>query len=145
MKTSVAAFVLMGLACSAAPADLAAGRWVRTDAGGKGMEMTVEPTRSGSRWTYWNQGKQPFAVVETPLDGTDAPVTMFGKPSGMTMGIKKLDARHYEAVLKFQGKAYGTSKGEVSADGSELRAEVEISADLAGQKVGKVTEVWKKK
>ena len=48
-----------------------------------------------------------------------------GKPTGQTMGIKKMDGRHTVAVLRFQGKEAGILKGEISPDGKVLMVENE--------------------
>ena len=59
-------------------------------------------------------------TVDSPMDGREAPVLVGGKPSGETMAIKRVDDRHYSAVVKMNGKPFGTSNGTVSADGKTM-------------------------
>jgi len=37
-------------------------------------------------------------------------ITDLGKPTGVTMGIKRVDDRHTVASLKMKGTIYGTSR-----------------------------------
>jgi hypothetical protein len=57
------------------------------------------------------------------MDGTEVPALLAGgKPSGETMAIKRLDDRHYEGVVKMDGKPVGTAKSTLSADGTSVQA-----------------------
>jgi len=67
------------------------------------------------------------------------------KPTGQTMAIQKIDARHSVTVLKFQGKQYGTSKSELSPDGKVMKVEDDITSTVAGHVVGKSVHYWDKK
>jgi hypothetical protein len=68
-----------------------------------------------------------------------------GKTSGETMAIKRVDDLHLTAVLKMNGKTFGTAKGTISADGKTLTVEDNFISAEGGQPVGKQTEVWIRK
>jgi hypothetical protein len=131
-----------------AHAQFAAGStWVRTDAHGKGITMSVDACCNGGlRLTYKvpPMGGQPGATltVDSPMDGTDVPTLVGGKPSGQTMAVKRVDDHHYSAVVKVGGKPLGTSHGTVSPDGKTLT--VESVMDVGG-KSDKVIETWVRK
>ena len=121
--------------------------WVRTDAGGKGITMTVEACCSGGLRLIYQipaVANQPAMTltVNSPMDGTEAPALVGGKPSGETMAIKRLDDHRYTAVMKTNGAPFGTSNGTVSADSKTLTVE---SVSNAGGKADKVIETWVKK
>jgi hypothetical protein len=129
------------------------GTWVRQgrpEEGG-GMTMTVEACcgASGRRLTYRIPGNTEMTLtVDSRMDGSDAPVMMGGKPSGETMAIKRIDARHAVTVLKMNGNQFGTSSAELSADGRTLTVEDAITSDQGrsvGQMPGKQKEIWIKK
>jgi hypothetical protein len=106
--------------------------WVRTDLKGKGITMKLEACCNGGlRFIYQipipNQPAMTM-TVDSPMDGTDTPALVGGKPSGETMAVKRLDDRHYTAVVKMNGKPFGTSNGTVSADGKTLTVESVILA-----------------
>jgi hypothetical protein len=133
---------------SEARAQLGVGTWERTDAQGKGITMTVEPCCSGGfRLTYHMPfpGGQPFMTltVDSPMNGTEAPALVGGKPSGETMAIKRLDDHHYSAIVKMGGKPFGMSNGTVSADGKSLT--VETSQVMPGGPAEKIIETWVRK
>jgi len=108
--------------------------------------MTVEAVGNGRKLTYkfGPDAAGMVMVVLTQLDGKDAPVLVNGKPSGQTMGIRMIDSRHTFAVLKLQGKEFGTSKGEVSADGKVLKVENMVATSAGNGEVLQV-EYWDKK
>jgi len=136
---------LVSLQSSPLRAQSFVGTWVRQDTP---MTMTVEMCcRSGRRLTYRvaMNGNEMIMVVESALDGTDAPVLVGGKPSGETMAIRQIDDRHATAVLKMNGKPFGTAKGTLSTDGKTLTIEDEYTSAAAGQQVGKQTETWIRK
>ena len=121
------------------------GTWVRQDTP---MTMTVEMCcGSGRRLTYRvpTNGTEMIMVVESALDGSDAAVLVGGQPSGETMAIRQVDSRHATAVLKMNGKPFGTATGTLSADGKTLTVEDNYTSAVAGQQVGKQTETWIKK
>src|SRR5215470_14852878 len=94
---------------SPAHAQLAVGDWVRTDAEGGGMTMTVAACCNGGyRLTYHvpiGRGQPPVTLtVDLPMDGTDVPTVSGGKPTGQTMAVKRVDDRHYTGVVKQNGK-----------------------------------------
>jgi len=84
-------------------------------------------------------------VIETLLDGSDAPALIGGKPSGETLAIRQIDDRHATAVLKMNGKPFGTAKGTLSADRKTLTVEDDFTSTAGGQQVGKQTETWIRK
>ena len=112
-----------------AHAQLGAGTtWLRTDAAAKGIILTLEACCNGGlRFIYRipAMGGQPAStmIVDSPMNGTDAPALVDGKPSGETMAVKKLDDHHYSAIVKMNGKPYGTSNGTVSPDNKTLTVE----------------------
>ena len=129
-----------------AHAQLGAGTtWLRTDAAGKGIVMTLEACCNGGlRFVYRipAMGGQPASTmtVDSPMNGTDAPALVDGKPSGQTMALTKVDDHHYSAIVKMNGKPFGTSNGTVSADNKTMT--VESVFGTGGQKT---IETWVRK
>ena len=73
----VALLMAVGWA-STAHAQFGVGTWLRTDAQGKGITMTVEPCCNGGfRLIYHvpaTSGQQPMTLtVDSPMDGTEVP------------------------------------------------------------------------
>jgi len=113
-----------------------------------GLTLTVEPWgKSGRKLTYRIRVPmgEMVSTIESPMDGSDALVLLNGKPTGETMGIKRLDDRHTVAVLKLNGKRFGTSKSTLSPDSKVLTVENEITDSVGGRQAGKHTEVWLRK
>lgn len=111
------------------------------------MTMKIEACcNGGRRLTYHLDigGTATLLIVESRLDGSEAPVMMNGKPSGETMAITRVDAHHASTVLKMNGTFFGTSKATLSADGRTLTVLNDFSASAGGQQAGKSTEVWVK-
>ena len=130
-----------------AHAQLGVGTWVRTDAQANGITMTVEACCNGGlRLIYHVQaaaGQPPISLsVDSPMDGTEVPAMIGGKPSGQTMAIKRVDDRHYTAVLKMGGQPFGTSNATLSADGKTLTVE---SLSQMSAKAEKIVETWVRK
>lgn len=122
-------------------AQIFVGTWVRQDIP---MTMTVEVCcGKGRRLTY--KFADTVMVIETLLDGKDAQVLVNGKPSGETMAITQIDDRHANAVVKMNGKPFGTARGTLSADGKTLTVEDDFTSAAGGQQVGKQTETWIRK
>jgi hypothetical protein len=153
-----AAVMVISLMLVSAPllfaADGGIGTWVRQvrpggAATGSEMTMTVEPWGAdGRKLTYRVKGQggaDMVLTVESPMDGTDAPVLVNGKPSGETMGIKRVDSHHTLTVLKMNGKQFGISRAALSADGRTLTVENEITAAEGGRQPGKATDTWVRK
>ena len=133
---------------SAARAQIAVGNWARTDSAGMGMTLTVEACCNGGlRLTYHipAMGDQPAATltVDSPMDGTEMPVLLNGKPSGETMAIKRVDAFHVSGVVKLNGQLFVTSSSTLAADGKS--ATTESITQVPGGKTQKVIETWVKK
>jgi hypothetical protein len=129
-------------------AQLGAGTtWLRTDAPGKGITMTLEVCCNGGlRFVYQipPMGGQPGSTmsVDSPMDGRDAPALVGGKPSGETMAVTRTDDRHYNAVVKMNGQPFVTSSGTVSADGKTMTVE---TVSQGGGQVMKIIETWVRK
>jgi hypothetical protein len=127
---------------SEAHAQIGVGTWERTDAQGKGITMTVEVCCGGGRRLIYHvptPGQPPMTLtVDSPMDGTEVPAVMGGKPSGETMAITRVDDRHYKAVVKINGQPHTTSNGTLSADGKTLTVESTSQA-------GRVIETWIRK
>jgi hypothetical protein len=140
---------LLALGClDQAYAQLGVGTtWVRTDAKGKGIILTVEACCKGGLRLIWqipSMGGQPASTmtIDSPMDGTEAPMLIGGKPTGQTMAIKRVDDRHYMATVKMNGKPFGTSNGAVSADNKTMTVD---SAFGTGSPTEKTVETWVRK
>ena len=83
-------------------------------------------------------------VIQTGMDGKDAPVVANGRPIGETMAITRQDDHHATAVVKWQGTAIGTSSVTVSDDGTTMTVVTDLAADTPTAPAGKATQVWKK-
>ena len=129
-------------------AQISIGTWVRpSDPSAAALTMTVEACcNGGRRFIYRISGQSDVLMtIESPMDGTEVPVLVAGKPSGETMGIKRVDDHHTFTVVKMNGKTFGTSKAALSADGKTLTIENEFTSEAGGQAVGKATETWVRK
>ena len=134
---------------SLAHAQTFVGTWVRTDAVGKGITMTVETCCNGGlRLIYLvpGAGGQPAMTMtlDSPMDGTEAPTMIAGKPTGQTMAIKRVDDRHYSAVGKMGGTPIGTYNGTISPDGKTMTVESTMQV-APGGKAEKIIETWVRK
>lgn len=130
-------------------AQMGIGTWVRkATAAMPSMTMTVETCCNGGRRLTYHvdiNGTETILTVESRFDGSDAPVLIAGKPSGETMGIKRVDDHHMSAVVKMNGNAFGTSQATLSADGKTLTVINDYTSSAGGQPVGKYTETWVRK
>ena len=110
--------------------------------------MKVEEVGTGWKLTYKVVGPtaavSTVSTVLTPLDGKDVPLLVNGKPSGQSMGIKRIDSRHTVTVLRFQGKETGISKAEISPDGKVLKVENDYATSNPNGLVGKQIQYWDK-
>jgi hypothetical protein len=121
--------------------------WLRTDPQGKGIVLSVEACCNGGLRLIWQippMGGQPASTmtVDSPMNGTEVPVLIAGKPSGETMAIKRVDDHHYSAIVKMNGQPFGTSNGTVSADNRTMTVD---SAFGVGSQPQKTTETWVRK
>jgi hypothetical protein len=121
--------------------------WLRTDAKGKGIVLTVEACCNGGLRFIWripSMGGQPALTmtVDSPMNGTEAPALINGKPTGETMAIRRVDDHHYSAIVKMNGQPFGTSNGTVSADNKTMTVE---SVFGNGSQTEKTTETWVRK
>ena len=116
--------------------------WVRTDAEGRGMTMSVEACCSGGLRLIYHIAipNQPAVTltVDSPMNGTEVPAFVAGKPSGETMAIKRVDDHHYTGVVKMNGEVLATSNATVSPDDKSITVENVTQ----GQKV---VETWIRK
>jgi hypothetical protein len=121
--------------------------WLRTDAKGKGIVLTVEACCNGGLRFIWqipSMGGQPASTmtVDSPMNGTEVPALIGGKPTGETMAIKRVDDHHYSAIVKMNGQPFGTSNGTVSADNKTMTVD---SVFGIGSQTEKTTETWVRK
>ena len=144
----VLAFLMVVGWTSEAHAQFAVGTtWVRTDAAGKGIVLNVEACCNGGlRLVYHipSMGGQPASTmsVDSPMNGTEAPVLFAGKPSGETMAIKRVDDHHITAVLKMNGQQFATYKGTISADNKSMTVD---GVSGTGSQTQNMTETWVRK
>ena len=122
--------------------------WLRTDEQGKGIVLNVEACCNGGLRLIYHippMGGQPATTltVDSPMNGTEVPALVAGKPSGETMANKRVDDHHYSAVVKMGGKPFLTSNGTVSADGKTMTVE-SITQTPAG-KGQTIIETWVRK
>lgn len=86
----------------------------------KSQTRKIEAEGDGLKYTFEGvsaDGKTVTYGFTVKFDGKDYPITG-SHPSGAdSVSAKKTDANHYEATLKKGGKAVGTGKVSVSADG----------------------------
>jgi hypothetical protein len=118
---------------------------LRTDAKGKGIILSVEACCNGGLRFVWqipSMGGQPASTmtVDSPMNGTEAPVLVGGKPTGETMAIRRVDDHHYGATVTMNGKLFGTSNGTVSADNKTMTVE-----SVYGTGSQKTIETWVRK
>jgi len=135
---------LLSLSSMVAADSLWSGTWVlRQPSQGGRLIMTVEEVGSGWNLTYKVVGPDAPAstvsTVLTPLDGKDVPLLVNGKPSGQTMGVRRIDSHHTVTVLRFHGKEKGISKAEISPDGKVLKVETDYEDS---NPIGKEIEYW---
>lgn len=121
--------------------------WQRTDPLGLGLVLVVSACCNGGLrlvYTVPPMGGQPAATmtVDSPMDGTEVPVLLGGKPSGQTMAIKRLNDHHFTAIGKMGGGISGTYNSTVSADGRSMTVESVVTGTGAVQKI---TETWVRK
>ena len=144
----VLAFLVVAGSASQAHAQLPVGStWVRTDAAGKGVVMNVEACCNGGlRLAYQipSKGAQPASTmsVDSPMNGTAAPVLVAGKPSGQTMAIRRVDDHHLTAIMTVNGQPAATYSGTVSPDNKSMTVEDVIGT---GSQPQKFTETWVRK
>ena len=144
----VLAFLMLVGWASQAHAQLGVGTtWVRTDAQGKGIVLNVEACCHGGLRLLYDvpiSGGQPaFKMsVDSPMNGTEAPALIAGKPSGETMAIKRVDDHHLTAILKMNGQPFATYNATVSPDNKSMTVDGVYGT---GSQTQKVTETWVRK
>jgi hypothetical protein len=135
---------LLSLSSLVGADSLWSGTWVlREPPHGGRLTMTVEEMGTGWKLTYKVVGPSApgstVSTVLTPLNGNDVPVLVNGKPSGQTMGIRRIDSRHTVTVLRFKGKETGISKAELSPNGKVLTVETDYADS---NPIGKEIQYW---
>lgn len=144
----VLAFPMVVGWASQAHAQLAVGTtWVRTDAAGKGIVLNVEACCNGGLRLVYQippMGDQPASTmsVDSPMNGTEVPTLIAGKPSGQTMAIKRVDDHHVTAIVKMNGQPFATYKGTVSLDNKSMTVDGVYGT---GSQAQKITETWVRK
>ena len=128
-------------------AQLEVGTWVRTPTKivPGSMTMKIEVCCGGGRRLSYSfsAGTQGMSMlIETKLDGSEAPVLINGKPSGETMAITRLDAHHAHTIVRMNGKEFATSEATLSADGKTLSVVNDCASTAGCMPVGKSTETW---
>jgi hypothetical protein len=118
--------------------------WVRTDAAGKGIVLKVEACCNGGLRLVYQippMGGQPASTmsVDSPMNGTEAPTLIAGKPSGQTMAIKRVDDHHLTAVVRMNGQPFATYKSTISPDNKSMTVE---GISGTGSQTQKLTETW---
>lgn len=86
----------------------------------KNLTRTVEETSDAAKHTMQgeNADGSPISCGFTvKFGGKDYPATGTVRGGADSISIKKVDANHYEAILKKAGKEAGTSQFEISKDG----------------------------
>jgi hypothetical protein len=142
------AFLVVAGWASQAHAQLGVGTtWVRTDAAGKGIVLNVEACCNGGLRLVYQippMGGQPASTmsVDSPMNGTEVPALIAGKPSGETMAIKRVDDHHLTAILRMNGQPYATYKGTISPDNKSMTVDGVYGT---GGQAQKLTETWVKK
>lgn len=107
------------------------------------FSMVVDPIGSGYGITHHIVGsdvKQITMTLQTPLDGNETPFLIGGKPSGQTYAGKRIDSRNTSGVIRMNGKVFGRSKAELSADGRTSMAENDNTVASGGAPAGKRIE-----
>ena len=101
-------------------------------------------------WHHWmgatvGELKVVVQTCKTPLDGSETPFLINGKPTGQTYAGKRIDSRHTIGVIKMNGKPLGMSKAELSADGKTITVENDNAGASGGTSAGKRIEHWDKR
>jgi hypothetical protein len=141
--TALGALVLT-LALPAVAADSPLGTFVKKPERGK-PEMTLTIDEWGpnkAKLTYRIKAANLVLTILSNLDGRDADVLVNGKPSGETMAIKLIDKRHSTAVVKMNGKQFGTSKASFSDDYKTLTVDNDFTETAGANEAGHSTEIW---
>ena len=107
------------------------------------ISMVVDPMGSGYGITHHivgSDGKQITMTLQTPLDGNETPFLIGGKPTRQTYAGKRIDSRHKSGVIRMNGKVFGRSKAELSADGRTSTVENDNTVASGGAPAGKRIE-----
>jgi hypothetical protein len=141
VAVTVFAFAMASGACAQVPS----GTWVMRES--PQISMVVDAMGSGYSVKYrvvGADGKPIMMTLQTPLDGSETPFLIDGKPTGQTYAGKRVDSRHTIGVIKMNGKPFGTSKAELSADGKTITVENETTGASGGTPAKRI-EHWDKR
>lgn len=86
----------------------------------KSLTRTVEAQDNGVKYTFEGvagDGTPISYSFAVKFDGKDNPITGSVPNGADTAAMKRVDANHYVATLKKDGKVLGTSKVSISKDG----------------------------
>jgi hypothetical protein len=128
---------------------LPVGTWIKRPSSTPPMMMVIESAGPGIKITYKMLGpngapmEDKAVTVVTALDGKEAPMMMDGKATGQTMATLRTDANHATTIIRMQGKDFGKSTTELSADGKAMKVENDVSA--INPSAGKQVEYWDKR
>lgn len=151
MKNTLCVVCFFAASLALAAADPALGTWaLRSDSAAAGdteqATLTVTPWGHGGRQLKYSIVLPGIGVIslviQTAMDGKDAPVIVNGRNIGETMAIKRRDSHHATSVVKWNGTPTGTSTEAISEDGSTLTVVTDLTADTPTARAGKQTQVW---
>jgi len=134
-------------------ADPSLGTWVlRSDSAAAGdteqATLTVASWGRGGRQLKYSIVLPEIGVstlvIQTAMDGKDAPVIINGRNIGETMAIKRQDSHHATSVVKWNGTPTGTSTEAISDDGKTMTVITDMTTDSPTARQGKQTQVWEK-
>ena len=142
---AIGLFLMVGAATVQAQNDALVGTWKLDTAKSKfdpgpapkSLTRTIVADGDGVKYTFEGvaaDGKPLAYSFSVKFDGKDNPING-SMPSGAeTISAKRVDSHHYVATLKKGGKTIGTSKVNVSSDGSVTTVD-STGTDADGKKV----------
>jgi hypothetical protein len=141
---AVALFALVGSSCLMAQNSALVGTWKLNVAKSKyepgpapkSLTRTVEADGDGVKYTFDGvtaDGKKLTWGFSTKFDGKDYPITGANPTGADAISAKRVDANHYVATLKKDGKEIGVSKVAISADGKTTTVDA-TGTNAAGAK-----------
>jgi hypothetical protein len=153
MKGALCVVGFFAASLALAAADPGLGTWaLRSDSAAAGdteqATLTVTPWSHGGRQLKYSIVLPGIGVstlvIQTAMDGKDAPVVINGRVIGETMAIKRQDSRHATSVVKWNGTPTGTSTEAISEDGKTMTVITDMTTDSPTAREGKQTQVWEK-
>ncbi len=153
MKNALCLVCFFATSLALAAADPGLGTWaLRSDSAAAGdteqATLTVTSWGHGGRQLKYSIVLPGIGVstlvIQTAMDGKDAPVIVNGRNIGETMAIKRQDSRHATSVVKWNGTPSGTATEAISEDGSTLTVVTDLTTDTPTAPAGRQTQVWAK-